>query len=57
MNVLFTKRRSIIAPTARGNYPIHPIGLIVRHLLFFSGALIRKNTVYELLSFRRTKGT
>ena len=22
MNVLFTKRRSIIAPTARGNYPV-----------------------------------
>ena len=24
MNVLFTKRRSIIVPTARGNYPVHP---------------------------------
>ena len=24
MNVLFTKRRSIIAPTALGNYPVHP---------------------------------
>ena len=24
MNVLFTKRSSIIAPSARGNYPVHP---------------------------------
>ena len=34
MNVLFTKRRSILAPTARGNYPIHSNKII------FSAALI-----------------
>ena len=45
MNVLFTKRRSIIVPTARGNYPNS-----ATFAIFFSGALIRKNTVYELLS-------
>ena len=41
MNVLFTKRRSIIAPTASGNYPapVHPNSAT---FYFFSGALIRK---------------
>ena len=36
LNVLFTKRRSIIAPTARGNYPVHPNSAIYIHLQFFN---------------------
>ena len=38
MNVLFTKHRSIIAPTARGNYPVH-LNSATFGILFFSGAL------------------
>ena len=39
MNVLFTKRRSIIAPTAHRNYPVHPNS--ATFAIFNSGALIR----------------
>ena len=35
MNVLFTKRRSIIAPTARGNYPVHPNSATFAICIFF----------------------
>ena len=34
MNVLFTKRRSIIAPTALGNYPLHPNSAIFAKFFF-----------------------
>ena len=49
INILITKRCSIIAPKSHDNYLVHPNGVTFA-MCFFSGALIRKFTavsVYE----------